>query len=79
MLARLGLRFLYAPPPAAVAGSLVSGLVIGAFWGMGPVFAQRIGLDNDGVAALMGATILGGAAEEHVPFTPMVRTSPEAR
>jgi MFS family permease len=59
---RLGLRFLYATSPAAVAGALVSGLVIGAFWGMGPVFAQRIGLDNAGVAALMGATILGGAA-----------------
>jgi MFS family permease len=59
---RLGLRFLHAASPAAVAGALVSGLVIGAFWGMGPVFAQRIGLDNAGIAGFMGATILGGAA-----------------
>ena len=59
---RLGLRFLYATSPAAVAGALASGMVIGAFWGMGPVFAQRIGLDNAGVAGFMGATILGGAA-----------------
>jgi len=59
---RLGLRFLYATSPAAVAGALASGLVIGAFWGMGPVFAHRIGLDNAGVAGFMAATILGGAA-----------------
>jgi len=59
---QLGLRFLYATSPAAVAGALASGLVIGALWGMGPVFAQRIGLDNAGIAGFMGATILGGAA-----------------
>lgn len=59
---RLGLRFLYAASPAAAAGALASGLVIGAFWGMGPVFAQRVGLDTAGIASFMAATILGGAA-----------------
>ena len=59
---RLGLRHLYATSPAAVAGALVSGLVIGAFWGMGPLFGQRIGLDTAGIAGFMSATILGGAA-----------------
>ena len=59
---RLGLRHLYESSPAAIAGALASGLVIGAFWGMGPVFAQRIGLDTAGIAAFMSATILGGAA-----------------
>ena len=34
---------------------------MGAFWGMGPLFAQRIGLDELGVAALMSLTIAGGA------------------
>ncbi|MDY6956629.1 MAG: MFS transporter [Pseudomonadota bacterium] len=59
---RLGLRFLYRASPAAVGGTLTSGLIIGAFWGMGPVFALRIGLDEAGVAGFMSATILGGAA-----------------
>lgn len=59
---RLGLRFLYANSPAAVAGALASGLVVGAFWGIGPVFAQRVGLDALGIAGFMSATILGGAA-----------------
>lgn len=57
----LGLKFLYAKSPVAVVGALVSGMIIGAFWGMGPVFAQRIGMDNAGIASFMGATILGGA------------------
>lgn len=59
---RLGLRFLYTTSPVAVAGALASGLVIGAFWGMGPLFAHHLGLDNAGVAGFMAATILGGAA-----------------
>ena len=59
---QLGLKFLYAKSPAAVAGAVVSGMIIGAFWGMGPVFAQRIGMDTAGIASFMGATILGGAA-----------------
>lgn len=47
--------------PVAAAGGFGSGLVMGAFWGMGPLFAQRIGLDERGVAALMSLTIVGGA------------------
>lgn len=47
--------------PVAVVGGFGSGLVMGAFWGMGPLFAQRIGLDERGVAALMSLTIVGGA------------------
>lgn len=47
--------------PVAIVGGFGSGLVMGAFWGMGPLFAQRIGLDQHGVAALMSLTILGGA------------------
>lgn len=58
----LGLRFLYRNSPAAVAGALASGLVVGAFWGLAPVFAQQVGLGTAGVAAFMSATILGGAA-----------------
>ena len=49
-----------APLPGLVSAGLV-GLTLGGFWGMGPLFAQRIGLDNTGVAGFMAATILGGA------------------
>jgi MFS family permease len=59
---RLGLRFLYENSPAAVAGAFGSGVVVGAFWGLAPVFAQQVGMDTAGVAAFMSATILGGAA-----------------
>jgi MFS family permease len=59
---RLGARRLYRAAPLAVVGTLASGLVLGTFWGMGPLFAQRIGLDGAGIAAMMSATVLGGAA-----------------
>lgn len=60
-LPRLGLRRLVDASPLGVAGAFVSGLVLGAFWGMGPLFGQRIGLDTAGIAVLMSAAILGGA------------------
>lgn len=59
---RLGMRRLFDNAPASVAGALGSGLAMGSFWGMGPLLAQRLGLGDSGVAALMTATILGGAA-----------------
>jgi len=43
-------------------GALISGVAHGAFWGMAPVFGQRTGLTDAGIAAFIGATILGGAA-----------------
>lgn len=58
----LGLAALYRSAPAAAAGALGSGLLIGTFWGLGPVYATRIGLDVAGVATFMSAGILGGAA-----------------
>jgi MFS family permease len=45
----------------AFQGVLISGLVSSAFWGMGAVFAQRIGLDELGIAGFLAATIAGGA------------------
>ncbi|HSM10970.1 MAG TPA: MFS transporter [Lysobacter sp.] len=59
---RLALVALYRAAPAAASGSLLSGLAMGGFWGLAPVYATRIGLDISGVAALMGLTIVGGAA-----------------
>ncbi|MDP2505977.1 MFS transporter [Oceanobacter sp. 3_MG-2023] len=47
--------------PVAVVGGVFSGLAMGAFWGLMPVFGQRIGFDSSQVAMLMSATIIGGA------------------
>jgi MFS family permease len=57
----LDLRRLHEVSPLAVAAVLASGFANSAFWGMGPVFAQRVGLGGGGTATLMSATILGGA------------------
>ncbi len=52
---------MYRNAPVAVAGAVLSGLAMGAFWGMGAVFAGRSGLDSNGVATFMSAAIIGGA------------------
>lgn len=59
--ARLGLRHLYRTSPLAVTGALVSGLVSGAFWGMGPIYALNAGFDKTGIALFMSGVIFGGA------------------
>ncbi|GAB2781789.1 MFS transporter [Halomonas shantousis] len=47
--------------PMAVASSALSGLAMGAFWAMTPVYAKQLGFDNGGVGLIMSITILGGA------------------
>ena len=47
--------------PLGTVGALFAGLVNGSFWGMTPVFGQRLALGLDQIALLMSATILGGA------------------
>jgi MFS family permease len=59
--ARIGARQIFRIAPAAAAGALFSGLTIGAFWGLGPVYAGRLGLGVDQVAIFMTTTIIGGA------------------
>lgn len=58
---RPALRRLLAVAPVGFVGAVASGLLNGAFFGMGAVFAQRVGMDKAGVAAFMSATIIGGA------------------
>lgn len=58
---RLGLRRMFRLAPAASVGAFVSGLAAGSFWGLGPVYAGRVGLGIDGVAMFMTVTIIGGA------------------
>lgn len=58
---RVTIRRLWIAAPAAVAGAVASGLTMGTFWSMGPLYASRLGMDPGGVAMLMTATIMGGA------------------
>ena len=58
---RLKLSRLYAMAPVATVAAGLSGLAMGAFWGLLPVYAGEIGLDSDGVARFMLTAIAGGA------------------
>jgi len=58
---RLKLLRLYAMAPVATVAAGLSGLAMGAFWGLLPVYAGAIGLDGDGVALFMLTAIAGGA------------------
>ncbi len=60
-VSRLRLVTLYALAPVATIGAGLSGLAMGAFWGLLPVYANRIGLDSGGVAMFMLTAIVGGA------------------
>lgn len=59
--AALRLREIIALAPGASAGAALAGVVLGAFWGLGPAYAAGIGLDRLQVTALMSTTIVGGA------------------
>jgi len=56
----LGPRALYAVSPLGAVGCVAAGLLLGAFYGLAPIFAQRVGLDVTGVAVLMAAAIISG-------------------
>lgn len=55
------LRQLVDIAPLAIAAAGLSGLALGAFWGMAPVYASLSGFDAAGVGLLMSCAILGGA------------------
>ncbi|GIX31929.1 MAG: MFS transporter [Porticoccaceae bacterium] len=46
---------------AALVGAAAAGLVTGAFWALGPVFAREAGLDAAGVGLFVSGAVLGGA------------------
>jgi len=47
--------------PVGTAGCFAVGLANGAFWTLGPVFAQNTGLGAAGIGFFMSAVVLGGA------------------
>ncbi len=59
---RLRIRKLYGMAPSAAVGALISGLAMGAMWGLAPVYARSTGLDTDHIGNWMSLFILGGAA-----------------
>lgn len=56
---RVSLKKLYTISPLGFAGCLLTGLAMSAFWGMGPTFAQQIGLNNIHLSLFMAAPIVG--------------------
>jgi predicted MFS family arabinose efflux permease len=57
---RMRLRALLAVSPLGAIGCIASGICLGSFWAISPVFAREAGLDRVGVALFMAATVLGG-------------------
>ncbi|MBI1197054.1 MAG: MFS transporter [Phenylobacterium sp.] len=53
---------LYAISPLGMVGAAVIGLIMGAFYGLGAVYAQRLGLGLSATAGFMSAVIVGGVA-----------------
>lgn len=58
---RLHLVNVYRDSPLGVIGTLTSGIFMGAFWGMMPVYAIEVGMDTQGVVSLMSSAVIGGA------------------
>jgi MFS family permease len=59
---KLQLGLLFDVAPTAGAGALLSGLAMGAFWGLLPVYARTLGFDTATISTYMSIAILGGAA-----------------
>jgi len=55
---RLSLTRLYQKSPAGTLGSLIAGLLISAFYAMGPVYADRIGLELEQLSNFMASAIV---------------------
>lgn len=58
---RLTLRKIWAAAPVAFIGAIASGLTMGTFWSMGPLYAARLGLSEADIATLVTTMIVGGA------------------
>lgn len=56
----IGIKELYKISPTGLVCGAGVGISHGAVWGLGPVFAQKLGFDIQGISLFMGAVILGG-------------------
>lgn len=62
--ARLPLLWLIKISPAAITGTLLTGLAHSAFWTLSPLYGQAIGLSDNGIALFMTVAVLSGAASQ---------------
>lgn len=62
---RFRFRELWAASPTGMTAALSTGVLIGAFYGIGPLYAQLAGLDKGATSAFMGAVIIGGLALQY--------------
>ena len=56
----IDLRKLFKISPTAVIGCLVAGMIGSSWWGLGPIYAQEIGLSVNHIASVMTAALVGG-------------------
>jgi MFS family permease len=56
------IRRLYGVSPLGAMGAAAIGVILGAFYGVGAVYAKRLGLSLPATAAFMSAVIIGGVA-----------------
>ena len=59
--ARLRPLRLYRNSPVGVVGVFLVGITNGAFWTIGPAYAEGIGADTDQIAVFMSIAVMGGA------------------
>ena len=57
---KVQIRRLFRLAPTALVSALISGLVLGAFWGLLPLYAAARGLGADGIGTYMSVAIAGG-------------------
>lgn len=57
----LSLKLLWRAAPIACAGALLSGLAMGGFWGLGAVYAGRLGMSPADIALFISLVIVAGA------------------
>jgi MFS family permease len=60
--ATLPMRTLYSISPLGIVGAAVTGLMLGAFYALGAVYARRLGMGLPAVAVFMSTVIFGGVA-----------------
>lgn len=59
---RVSMKRLFQLSPLGFAGAFAVGMAMSAFWGMGPVFAARVGFEDEGIALFMAITMSGALA-----------------
>ena len=60
----LRLTALWRAAPVACAGAVLSGLAMGGFWGLGALFAGRMGLETGEIASFMSLVVVAGALSQ---------------